>query len=451
MIFLDAFFESFNVKKDSAAIISNDMIYTYSDLINKINYFEKQLEKYNINPGTVISIDGTFSLSVISLIFALIERECIILPIYKTTYSLKNQFNDIAQVETTCHFENDNPIFNPTKNSSTHKLFRILRERKHPGLILFSSGSSGKPKAAVHDFSLLLEKFRVKRDGYRTLNFLLFDHWGGLNTMLHVLSNQGTLVLTDDRTPENICKLIEKYEIELLPTSPTFLNLLLISESYKRYNLKSLKIISYGTEPMPESILEKINRIFPDVKIQQTYGLIEIGVLRTKSENNNSLWVKLGGEGIETRVVDGILQIKAKSAMLGYLNASDPFTSDGWFITQDKVEEKNEFFKILGRESEIINVGGEKVYPTQVETVIYQLNEVSEVTVFGESNPILGNIVCAKIRLKDNSDLNDFKIKLKKLCKQKLKKFMIPVKITYDDKIQYNYRFKKIKNEDFQT
>ena len=74
------------------------------------------------------------------------------------------------------------------------------------------------------------------------------------------------------------------------------------------------------------------------------------------------------------------------------------------------------------------------------------MNEVLEVTVYGMPNPILGNIVCAKIRLIDNQDSNIFKIKLKEFCKSKLKKFMIPIKITFDDKQQYNYRFKKIKN-----
>ena len=445
-MFIDVFLKSFELKKNNEAIIWNDDIYYYRDIINKINYFKNELKKNNIQPGTVISIDGSFSPLVIALMFALIENQCIILPVYKINSSLKNQFYGIVEVEIECFFKNDKLVLNSRNKIANHDLIKILREKKHPGLILFSSGSSGKPKAAIHDFSLLLDKFSVKRPTYRTLNFLLFDHWGGLNTMFHVLANQGTLILTDDRTSENICNLIAKYKIELLPTSPTFLNLMLVSESYKKYNLESLKIISYGTEPMPKTILKKFTQIFPNIKMQQTYGLIEIGVLRTKSESNDSLWVKLGGEGIETRIIDDILQIKSNSTMLGYLNAPNPFTSDGWFITQDKVQEKNGFLKILGRESDIINVGGEKVYPTEIEAVIHQMNEVLEVTVYGKPNSILGNIVCAKIRLIDDQDHSIFKIKLKEFCKSKLKKFMIPIKITFDNKQQYNYRFKKIKN-----
>jgi long-chain acyl-CoA synthetase len=67
---------------------------------------------------------------------------------------------------------------------------------------------------------------------------------------------------------------------------------------------------------------------------------------------------------------DGLLEIKAKSAMRGYLNAESPFTPDGWFKTGDAVEVDGEYIKILGRKSELINVGGEKVYPAEVESVI---------------------------------------------------------------------------------
>ena len=97
----------------------------------------------------------------------------------------------------------------------------------------------------------------------------------------------------------------------------------------------------------------------------QTYGLSELGILRSKSKGPDSLWVKVGGEGFETRVIEGLLEVKAKSAMLGYLNAPSPFTEDGWFKTGDSVLTDGEFIKILGRESEIINVGGEKVYPME--------------------------------------------------------------------------------------
>ncbi|MCH8006732.1 MAG: AMP-binding protein, partial [Planctomycetes bacterium] len=137
------------------------------------------------------------------------------------------------------------------------------------------------------------------------------------------------------------------------------------------------------TEPMRQSTLRRFHELLPKVQLQQTYGLTETGVLRSKSKSSDSLWVRIGGKGFETRVVEGILQIKAESAMLGYLNAPNPFTEDGWMDTGDLVEVDGEFIRFLGRESEIINVGGEKVYPAEVENVIQQMEGVEDVAVTG--------------------------------------------------------------------
>jgi acyl-coenzyme A synthetase/AMP-(fatty) acid ligase len=257
------------------------------------------------------------------------------------------------------------------------------------------------------------------------------------------LSNGGVVLALKDRRPDSICAFIENHQIELLPASPSFLNLLLISEEYKNYDFSSLKLITYGTEPMPQSTLARLKKTFPEIKLQQTYGLIELGVMRSKSKSDESLWVKIGGEGYETRVADGLLEIKADSAMLGYLNAPSPFTSDGWFMTGDQVEVDGEYVKILGRKSEIINVGGEKVYPAEVESIIQELNNVAEVTVFGEKNPIMGNVVCARVRLIDEEEKKQFTTRLKIHCRQKLQSFKVPVKIIFDNEQQSGDRFKK--------
>jgi acyl-CoA synthetase (AMP-forming)/AMP-acid ligase II len=142
--------------------------------------------------------------------------------------------------------------------------------------------------------------------------------------------------------------------------------------------LSALRLITYGSEPMPPTTLARLRAAFPSVELRQTYGLIELGVLRAKSESSDSLWVKVGGEGYDLRVVDGILQIKAASAMLGYLNAASPFTQDGYFITGDRVELNGEYMRFLGRESELINVGGQKVFPGEVESVLLESDLVEE-------------------------------------------------------------------------
>jgi acyl-CoA synthetase (AMP-forming)/AMP-acid ligase II len=196
---------------------------------------------------------------------------------------------------------------------------------------------------------------------------------------------------------------------------------------------------------MPEATLKKLSEVFPGVKILQKYGMTEVGTLRSKSESSDSLWVKVGGEGYETRVVDGILQIKARSAMLGYLNAPSPFLEDGWLDTGDAVQVRGEYLRILGRASEIINVGGQKVYPAEVESVIQSLANVSEVTVYGEKNPVTGNIVCARISLAEEEDRALFLQRLRAHCRDRLEPFKIPVRISFPAEQQHAARFKKVR------
>jgi len=441
---IDFLIKTFEENKNKDALLWRDEICTYKNLLKEVKYWKEHLKKNKIQPGTVVGLEGDFSPNTIAILLCLIEMNCIIVPLDYSQHKKNQKKYTVAKLDFLIIInENDKVFFNKKNNKPDHKYYEILKENNRPGLVLFTSGSSGEPKAAVHDFSKLLDKFQTKRKSLRTLNFLLFDHWGGLNTMFHTLSNGGIVIAVIDRRPDAICKLIEKCKIELLPASPTFLNLLILSGAYQRWDLSSMKIISYGTEPMPENTLYRLNQLFPKVKLQQTYGLIELGVLRSKSKNNESLWVKVGGEGYETRIVDGILQIKAKSAMLGYLNAQSPFTEDGWFITGDSVLQKGDYIKILGRKSEMINVGGEKVYPAEVESVIQEIDNVAEVTVCGEKNPIIGNIVCASVRLIKNEDPNVFISRLKKYCHGKLPKFKIPIKINIVDEELYSERFKK--------
>ena len=443
---LDFLFKVFEEFSTQDAIIWKNQQFSYHWLLERTQDWLKKIDDDRIAPGSVVILEADFSPNAVALFLALIERHCILVPLTSSVQAKKQEFTEIAQGEVNVRIDaNDEAVVSRLPYVASHKIYQELRRRDHPGLILFSSGSTGKSKAAVHDLTGILEKFKVRRFQQRAISFLLYDHIGGVNTMLHILSNGGCLVTVQDRSPDSVLEAIDRFQVDLLPTSPTFINLILLSEAYKRHTLASLKTVTYGTEPMPESTLKRIHELLPTVKLQQTYGLSEVGILRSKSKSSDSLWVKIGGEGFETHVVDGILQIKAQSAMLGYLNAPSPFTKDGWFNTGDAVEVDGEYFRILGRRSEIINVGGEKVYPAEVESLIQEMDNIAEVTVFGEKNPITGSIVCAKVSLKQPEDPKELTLRLKKFCRQRLPAFKVPVKVMIDDSSQHSERFKKIR------
>ena len=146
------------------------------------------------------------------------------------------------------------------------------------GLVIVTSGSTGKPKRILHDLDKLVDAHKSSKKALRTIAFLKFDHMGGFNTVLYTLSAGGTLIVPPSLGVVDVCRSIEKYKAELLPTTPSFINLLLAAGAHETYDLSSLKIISFGTEPMPDSLLERIKSAFPNVILKQTYGMSEIGV-----------------------------------------------------------------------------------------------------------------------------------------------------------------------------
>ena len=390
------------------------------------------LKAEGVGAGSVVILKGDYSPRNVSLLLALIDLKAIIAPLLPMSLAKTPELLELVNPSLQIDGAGDgDPAFAGRRQAEIHPLIRVLQQRGGPGLILFTSGSTGKPKGVVHDFGRLLQKFQKPRAALRTLNFLLFDHWGGLNTLLHCLSNNSAVVLPENRTPEHICKLLEQHRVELLPASPTFLNLLLLSKAYEGRDLSCLRLITYGSEPMPSTTLAALRNVFPNVELRQTYGLIELGVLRAKSMSSDSLFVKVGGEGYDLRVVEGILQIKADAAMLGYLNAPSPFTDDGYFITGDRVEQDGEYLRFLGRDSELINVGGQKVFPAEVEAVLLQCELVGEAVVYGQPNPITGKIVCADVHLRAPHDESDARRVIRKFCAQKLEPFKVPVKVRF--------------------
>lgn len=404
---------------------------TWGDFWEVYSVIHEKIHQHGIRAGDIVIITGDYSVVSMACILALASIKSIVVPL---TYATKRRVEDVLdelKPKASVYFEGSDLKIEILGGMSTRHDSHIerLREMDLPGLILFTSGSTGQPKGVVHNLEALLKKFLVERPAFRTINFLMFDHWGGLNTFFHCASNGSFVVFPNERSPDQVCALIEKYKLELLPCTPSFINLLLLSKANKKFDLSSLKVISYGAEPMPNYTLEGLNREFPNIKHQQTYGMIEIGVLRSKSKSNDSLWVKLGGEGFELRVVDDMLEVKSDFAMLGYLYKADSFTKDGWFRTQDLVVQDGEYFKILGRQSDLINVGGEKVYPLEVESKILGFNGVVDAIVVGEPNPLLGSHVVARIQVEKEFNTKEYQLKLKKKCAEEMPRYMVPAKI----------------------
>lgn len=446
---IDFLLEVFREHPGADAMVWRDRVYSYGWLLGAIDGWRRVFGGRRIGPGRVVSVEGDFTPNSVAALLALVDSGAIVVPMTSAYDVRKEALLALGEVEVrvVVSRESDEAAVEATGVAASHPLYAQLRAGGRPGLLLFTSGSTGTPKAALHDFSRLLGKFRRRRHSLRSLMFLMFDHIGGVDTLLYSLSNGSAVITCEDRSAEQVCRAIERYRVEVLPAAPSFLTMMLASGAASRYDLSSLRFITYGAEVMPTATLEKLARAFPGVTLQQKYGATEVGTLRSRSQGNDSLWVKVGGEGYQTRVVDGMLQVKAASSMLGYLNAPSPFTEDGWFVTGDLVEVNGEYVRFLGRQSDLINVGGDKVYPAQVEAAIEQIDNVLECSVYGEKHPLLGQIVCARVSLREPEEPRAAEGRIRREARRRLQAFQVPMKIAVSPGPVSNHRNKKNRRE----
>lgn len=432
------------------AFVHNDRIITYGRLIEIISSLDLRIASEGISSGQVVVVVGDFSPELFCLMIALAKKNTIIIPLSKSSVVEESAALHITGGDWRIEFSSDGVNFSiiPIKIVTKNTMLNNFKKNLQPGLILFSSGSTGNPKAMLYSFNKILEKFEKQRPPVVAIPFLMVDHFGGINTILAITSSLGVVVTTVDRTVSSVCKAIEKYQVELLPTTPSFLAMLLASKLYESFDLSSLKRISYGTEVMPERILGRLKKLFPDVDFLQTYGLSEVGVLRSKSKPDGSLWMKLGGDGFKTKVVENILWIKSDFAMEGYLNSPSEFDADGWFNTRDRVEVDGDYFKILGRATDIINVAGQKVYPAEVENFLLGLDNIRDVVIYSEPNALLGNIVVAKVQIDSPESTEQLKRRIRKFCLEGLAPYKVPGKVYISEGPLYSARQKKIRKAD---
>ena len=407
---------------------------------NELNFTEitsqNEIDLSSIKSGDVVAIIGDFNPICIFTLLYLMDMGVIVVPLTVETIREHEYFFESALVDVVIK----DGVVQRRIHSGSNGLISGLIKKRHGGLVLFSTGTSGRPKAILHDLTLFLKRFETPRPAVRTINFLLFDHVGGINTLLHTLFNKGVVVAPEARTVDSVLNTCGKYEVEVLPTTPTFLRIMLMSGAVPNKVPSCLRIITYGTERMNQVTLDELCQLLPNVDFRQTFGMSELGIVRVKSEARNSLFMKVGGEGVETRVVNNVLQIRSECRMLGYLNAPSPFDSEGWYDTKDLVEKKNGLYKIVGRMSDVINVGGLKFMASEIERVALEFPNVCLTKAYPRQNPITGQHV--ELVVQPNAESYVDKEVLMGYLKTKLQPHMVPKRIRVGN-VTVGHRFKQ--------
>jgi fatty-acyl-CoA synthase len=315
-----------------------------------------------------------------------------------------------------------------------------------PALILYTAGTTGYPKGAVRSheglFWLSVEFLFATdtRSEDRVLTALPLFHMGGLLSPGMVNVHKGcTTVLMKDSDPLRMLETLQKEMINACVMVPTMLQRMTQVPDFERY-LKTVRWILSGGAPLPVPLIRTYTTL--GVKVAQGYGSTE-GGMNTFIGPEKSV-EKPGSVGLpffhhQIRVVDekgadavpgevGEILVKGPSVMKEYWNnpqATKEAIRDGWYCTGDlgRLDEDG-YLYIVDRETDMIKSGAEKIYPIEIENVLYAHPKITEVAVIGQPDEIWGEKVVAVARPKAGETLTPEEVI--DFCQGKLARFKIP-------------------------
>ena len=271
-------------------------------------------------------------------------------------------------------------------------------------VLVATSGTTGEPKLARHTIQGLLGRIRPSNPGKQRARWLLTYHpatFGGLQVLLTALTSGAELATSAYPSVADL----GAQALAFLPThvsaTPTFWRSFLPVFGDQARSLP-LRQITLGGEIADQAILDRLQAAFPGAALTHIYASTEAGALFAVRDGRAGFpvkWLEGGIDGVELRIQSGLLQVRSPRRMLAYVNraTSGVLAGDGWLNTGDLVEQTADRVYFRGREDLMLNVGGAKVRPEEVEEALLALPEVSEARVYGVSNPVTGMIVAAEI------------------------------------------------------
>lgn len=386
-------------------LIDNSEIYDYQDLLDSVN---KSNGYYNICRTN--SLFRYFS----NLIVAL-ANNCSLTLIDSDTKA--DEIDGLNEAEVN--------VLTVTKcrqfSTIEHLIDAIMASTSE--ITIFTSGTTGQPKKIIHSIGTLTRAVR-KDDKYMGVVWAFAynpTHMAGLQVFFQAFCNANTLVNVFNLQRKTVYQLIRENKITHISATPTFYRLLLPVEE----TFGSVQRVTLGGEKSDKHLYESIQKIFPNAKLNNIYASTEAGSLfAAKGENFQIPEILRDKFKVEE---DELLIHKSLLGKSDSLIIRNDFYHTGDII--EWVDEARGIFKFKSRKNELINVGGYKVNPSEVETIILSMKGIQQAIVYGKSNSVLGNILCAEIKLEKENSLTELDIR--KYLSERLQDFKVPRRIKF--------------------
>jgi long-chain acyl-CoA synthetase len=327
--------------------------------------------------------------------------------------------------------------------------------------ILYTSGTTGRPKGAMltHHSVLFcaslysdnedMREFLFPEDSRFLVTLPLYHCYGQNPGLLTPLSVGATVILLDRFNTDKVFQAIFKHRVTTFPGVPTMFAYLINGFDPNKHDVSSLKVcVSAGAALSPEIAMAFRDKM--GIEIVEGYGITEASAQaiahprsphKRRSDKFGSVGIPLKNswQQTEAKIVDengqelppnatGELIIKGDHIMKGYWKLPEETAEtirDGWLYTGDLArEDEDGYFYIVDRKKDMIIVGGENVYPREIEEVLYQNEKITEAAVVGVKDTVKGEVVKAVVAL--NSNVQATEDELIEFCATRLAKFKVP-------------------------
>ncbi len=443
--------------RNRTAVIDGEHAVTYAQLISLVNEIAVSLRRAGVRRFDRVALLCGDSIEYIAAGLAVLSVSAVAVPV--AAEHRESEINEILEsiaiqylIFERGSYRDEGSDHLDGGDACRKELFIMRRESRkemaqeyfkiNPAFIRFSSGTTGASKGIVLSHETIIERTAAADCGLNithndTVVWVLSMSFHFVVTILLFLRRGATIVLCGTLFPESFIDGIVKHRGTFIYASPFHYSLLARVDSLSRESLQNIRLAVSTAMKLPENVAREFYAKF-GIELSEAYGIIEVGLpfINLSSDKNRRTSVGKALPGYEVRIVNkdtdgaGQIHIKGKGMLDAYFspwrNRETILDADGWFHTGDlgKIDEEG-YLTIEGRDKDVINFAGMKVFPHEVESVLNQFPGIKESRVYGIHHGQYGQLPAAKLVLKEPAlgiSIED----VRRFCYERLSKYKVP-------------------------
>ena len=331
------------------------------------------------------------------------------------------------------------PVQRLSIRSTVHLLEEIKTNAEDFRLSLYTSGTTGKPKKIQHSLKNLTRFVKVVERFQTDVWAFAYNptHMAGLQVFFQALLNLNTMVYVFKFDQNNIGISMSNYKVTQISATPTYYRMML---PVLHRPIASVRGVTMGGEKYDNQLKVRIESVFPNARIRNIYASTEAGSLLNGCGEYFSI-----SEGHERYIsVDNDGELLIHKVLMG--ESAECVIDGDWYHTGDLVSFIDKFnFKFVARKTEMINVGGYKVNPHEIEAEIKNIHGVIDVVIRARANSITGNLIVADVIKNDTISAEDLERTICTELAKRLQRWKLPQIIKFVNELEHTKSGKKVR------